>query len=288
MRDASLPGARDGAVAEAGAPVEPRYAKQGAERRPAVDGPPVGGPSRAELMRLPDAVPSPEPPSAHGNPHAYIVEGRTYRTMVSSRGYVERGIASWYGRKFHKRLTSSREPYDMFAMTAAHRSLPLPTYVRVTHLENGRSVVLRVNDRGPFHPGRIIDLSYAAAVKLGIADPGSAPVEVRALEFDRDGRSVPPPRAAPATLEYFVQVGAYSNEDNAARALRLADRVRPGKASVRALREAERTLHRVRIGPLRGLEEADRVLAGLNEAGLGSARVIIETRSDDTAEDDNA
>ena len=290
--DASLPGVREGADSSAVALAEPLYAKREtareADRTPAEDGPPIGGPSRTELMRLPDAVPSPEPPSRHGNPHAYIVHGRTYRTLASSRGYVERGIASWYGRKFHERPTSSREPYDMFAMTAAHRSLPLPTYVRVTHLENGRSVVLRVNDRGPFHPGRIIDLSYAAAVKLDIADPGSAPVEVRAIELEGFGRSAPPPRAAPVALEYFVQVGAYSNEDNAARALRLADRVRPGMASLRAVHNPERTLHRVRIGPLRGPEEADRVLAGLSEAGLGSARVVIETRSDATAEDDNA
>ena len=283
--EASRPGAMDGAAPSAGAFDEPLYAKRGDERFPEMDGPPIAGPSRAELMRLPDAVPGPEPPSRYGNPHAYIVHGRTYRTMASSHGYVERGIASWYGRKFHKRLTSSREPYDMFAMTAAHRSLPLPTYVRVTHLENGRSVVLRVNDRGPFHPGRIIDLSYAAAVKLGIADPGSAPVEVRAIEL---GRAAPPPRAAPGTLEYFVQVGAFANEDNAARALRIAERVRPGMTSLRAVRDAQRTLHRVRIGPLHGPEEADRVLAGLSEAGLRSARVVIETRIDDRAEDENA
>jgi len=239
-------------------------------------------------MGVPDALPSPEPPSRFGNPHAYIVDGRTYRTLASSRGYVERGIASWYGRKFHARPTSSREPYDMFAMTAAHRSLPLPTYVRVTHLENGRSAVVRVNDRGPFHPGRIIDLSYTAAVKLGIADPGSGPVEVRAIDLGRDDRVALPPRAELAALEYYVQVGAYSNEDNAANALRLADRVRPGQVSLLAVREAKRTLHRVRVGPLSGPEEADRVLAGLNEAGLGSGRVVIETRNDDTAEDDNA
>lgn len=208
--------------------------------------------------------------------------------MESSSGYVERGIASWYGRKFHKRLTSSREPYDMFAMTAAHRSLPLPTYVRVTHLENGRSAVLRVNDRGPFHPGRIIDLSYAAAVKLGIADPGSGPVEVRAIETDGDGRAVPPARAAPRSLRYFVQVGAFSDEQNATKAFVLADRVRPGLASLRSVRRETMTLHRVRIGPLAGPEEADRVLAGLSEAGLGSAQIVIETRRDHTEEVEHA
>ena len=290
--DESTPAVRDGAITPSRTLVEPLYATRGAERGAEryliEDGPPIGGPSRAELMGIPDAVPRSEPPSEFGNPHAYIVHGETYRTMASSRGYVERGIASWYGRKFHRRLTSSHEPYDMFAMTAAHRSLPLPTYVRVTHLENGRSAVLRVNDRGPFHPGRIIDLSYAAAVKLGIADSGSGPVEVRAVELDVDDRSAPLTRAAPLALHYFVQVGAFSNEQNATRALLLANRVRPGMASLLAVRKEERTLHRVRVGPLAGLEEADRVLAGLNEVGLDSGRVVIETRSEDTAEDDNA
>lgn len=289
----SAPGVREAAVSPEGTLVEALFAKRGAgpgsERFPIEDGPPIGGPSRAELMRTPDAVPGPEPSSRYGNPRAYVVYGQMYRTMPSSRGYLERGIASWYGRKFHKRLTSSREPYDMFAMTAAHRSLPLPTYVRVTHLENGRSAVIRVNDRGPFHPGRIIDLSYAAAVKLGIADPGSGPVEVRAIDFDGRGSSAPPVLSTAAEpLRYFVQVGAYSDERNATKALELAERVRPGLASLRSVRTRERILHRVRIGPLAGLEEADRVLAGLDEAGMGSARLVIETRSHDTAEDDNA
>ena len=270
------------------APGEPLYARRGAERDPARDGPPAGGPSRAELMRTPDAIPSAEPPSRYGNPHAYVVFGRMYRTLPSSRGFVERGIASWYGRKFHERLTSSREPYDMFAMTAAHKSLPLPTYVRVTHLENGRSAVVRVNDRGPFHPGRIIDLSYAAAVRLGIADPGSGPVEVRAIDFDGDARSPPPPRPAPVPLLYFVQIGAYANEDNADKAYTLAERLRPGLASVRRVEREERIFHRVRIGPLSGLDETDRVLHGLSAAGVRNARVVIEGRDDEAAEDDNA
>ena len=271
-----------------GSPGEPLYARRGAERDPALDGPPIGGPSRAELMRVPDAVPSLEPRSRYGNPHTYMVFGQRYRTLPSSRGYVERGIASWYGRKFHKRLTSSREPYDMFAMTAAHRSLPLPTYVRVTHLRNGRSTVVRINDRGPFHPGRIIDLSYAAAVRLGIADPGSGPVEVRAIDPGRAGPSRPPSRAAPGKLRYFVQLGAYSDEHNAARAYTLAERLRPGLASLRWIANGERIIHRVRIGPLSGPEETDRVLEGLIAAGVRNARVVIESRSEEAAEDDNA
>lgn len=286
--DETRAGAKRPAASPARISAEPLYARRGGERDPARDGPPIGGPSRAELMRVPDAVPNPEPRSRYGNPHTYVVFGQWYRTLPSSRGYVERGIASWYGRKFHKRLTSNREPYDMFAMTAAHRSLPLPTYVRVTHLENGASAVVRVNDRGPFHPGRIIDLSYTAAVKLGIADAGSGPVEVRAIELGGNGGARPPPRVAPEPVRYFVQVGAYTSERNATKAYTLAERLRPGLASVRWLEKEDRIIHRVRIGPLSGPDETDRVLDGLNAAGVRSPRVVIEGQGEDTEEDDNA
>ena len=286
--DEALPGAKRPEASPARTPAEPLYARRGGERDPTRDGPPIGGPSRAELLRVPDAVPNPEPRSRYGNPHAYVVFGQWYRTLPSSRGYVERGIASWYGRKFHKRLTSNREPYDMFAMTAAHRSLPLPTYVRVTHLETGASAVVRVNDRGPFHPGRIIDLSYTAAVKLGIVDAGSGPVEVRAIDLGGDDRSPPPPRVAPAPVRYFVQVGAYTSERNATKAYTLAERLRPGLASVRWVEKEDRIIHRVRIGPLSGPDETDRVLDRLNGAGVRNARVVIEGPGEDPEEDDNA
>jgi rare lipoprotein A len=286
--DEALSGAKRPEASPARTPAEPLYARRGGERDPTRDGPPIGGPSRAELLRVPDAVPSPEPRSRYGNPHTYVVFGQRYRTLPSSRGYVERGIASWYGRKFHKRLTSNREPYDMFAMTAAHRSLPLPTYVRVTHLENGASAVVRVNDRGPFHPGRIIDLSYTAAVKLGIADAGSGPVEVRAIELGGDGRARFPPRVAPEPVRYFVQLGAYTSEGNATKAYTLAERLRPGLASVRWIEKENRIVHRVRIGPLSGPDETDRVLDRLNAEGVRNARVVIEAQGEDTEEDDNA
>jgi rare lipoprotein A len=126
-------------------------------------------------------VPRAEPPSRGGN-RDYQVNGKAYRVMAASRGYRERGIASWYGAKFHGRLTANGEVYDMYGMTAAHRGLPLPTYVEVRELQGGRSVVVRVNDRGPFHGDRIIDLSYAAAHKLGIIGRGTAEVEVRAID----------------------------------------------------------------------------------------------------------
>ena len=131
---------------------------------------------------IPDAVPRPEIKSPSGNPATYVIDGVTYRVKDTSAGYREEGIASWYGGYFHGRRTSSGDVYDMYQMTAAHKSLPLPTYVRVTNLVNGRSVVLRVNDRGPFVADRIIDVSFAAATKLGMAETGTAPVEVVSLD----------------------------------------------------------------------------------------------------------
>lgn len=138
-----------------------------------------------EIARIPDAVPRIEPLSKSGNPESYEVFGRRYFTQKSSRGHVERGIASWYGQPFHGRKTSSGEVYDMYTMSAAHKTLPLPTYARVTNLDNGRSVVVRINDRGPFHEDRIIDLSYVAAVKLGMKRQGTARVKVKAIQPKR-------------------------------------------------------------------------------------------------------
>ena len=134
------------------------------------------------LLEVPDAIPRIEPRAIYGNPPSYEVFGKRYYVMASSVGYVERGVASWYGPGFHKELTSVREPYDMYGMTAAHKTLPLPAYVRVTNLQNGRSCVVRVNDRGPFVGNRIIDLSYTAAAKLDMLRDGTAMVEVRALQ----------------------------------------------------------------------------------------------------------
>ncbi|HEY6618932.1 MAG TPA: septal ring lytic transglycosylase RlpA family protein [Steroidobacteraceae bacterium] len=154
---------------------------------------------------VPDMVPHYEPRSRNGNPPFYDVMGKRYFVLSSSVGYVERGVASWYGPGFHKVRTSTGEPYDMYAMTAAHKTLPLPAYVRVTNLQNGRSVVVRVNDRGPFVGNRIIDLSYTAAYKLDMLRNGTAMVEVRSLEPVSANTPLvaqansPPPGAAPTT-----------------------------------------------------------------------------------------
>ncbi|HEY5850610.1 MAG TPA: septal ring lytic transglycosylase RlpA family protein [Lysobacter sp.] len=153
-----------------------------------------------------DAIPEPEvtsePRSPVGNRASYSVLGKQYRVLDNTKGYVEQGTASYYGQKFHGRRTSNLEVYDMYAFTAAHKTLPLPSFARVTNLDNGKSVVVRVNDRGPFHEGRVIDLSYAAAVKLGITARGTGRVEVRALQPGDDDRPVlasTPSRPVPAT-----------------------------------------------------------------------------------------
>ena len=142
------------------------------------------GPSSGsiDVSSVPDATPRIEPKSKYGNPPSYVVNGKRYYVMDSVKDYVENGIASWYGQKFHGRRTSSGETYDMYAMTAAHKSLPLPTYVEVRNLNNDKRVIVKVNDRGPFHDNRIIDLSYTAAAKLDIISKGTGLVEVRAID----------------------------------------------------------------------------------------------------------
>lgn len=154
-------------------------ASTGDERALAVNSGGSGG------VDIPDAVPRVEPLSKSGNPDSYQIRGKRYFTKKTSTGHVERGLASWYGKQFHGRKTSSGERYNMYAMTAAHKTLPLPSYVRVTNMENGRTAVVKVNDRGPFHGPRVIDLSYSAAKKLGVIQKGTAMVEVRAIDASR-------------------------------------------------------------------------------------------------------
>lgn len=246
-----------------------------------------GGPSRpVDVSHIPDAVPRVEPKSKYGNPASYVVHGKRYYVMDSSSGYRERGIASWYGNKFHGRRTSSGERYDMYAMTAAHKSLPLPTYARVTNLRNGRSVVVKVNDRGPFHDNRIIDLSYTAASKLGILKNGTGLVEVVALDPRRPEPVTrvasnspvvtPQPAVALSGADMYLQVGAFSSRYNAERLkTRLGDialpgiQIQPGVAN-------QQQVFRVRIGPIDSVEEADRMAAMLSQFGINSPHVVID------------
>jgi len=170
------------------------------------------GPSSLRLTPadVHDAVPVAEPLARYGNQSPYTVLGKTYTVLASSKGYHERGIASWYGSKFHGRRTSSGEPYDMHLATAAHKSLPLPTYAEVTNLDNGRKMIVKINDRGPFHDGRIIDLSYAAAIKLGVDQTGTARVDVRAIDVNNSR-----PAAVKVADGTFLQVGAFSKRKTA-------------------------------------------------------------------------
>ena len=229
-----------------------------------------------------DAIPRIEPRARNGNPPFYDVFGKRYYVLSSSVGYWERGVASWYGPGFHKVRTSTGEPYDMYGMTAAHKTLPLPAYVRVTNLQNGRSVVVRVNDRGPFVGNRIIDLSYAAAAKLDMLRNGTAMVDVRTLD-----PSTPPPvitastapvsgAVTPASPVLFVQAGAFSDPANAER---LAEKLRSGsygKVFVRDDQIAGRRMYRVRIGPVPDVAQFDRVVAALEQAGINDAHLAFD------------
>lgn len=224
---------------------------------------PAPRPSDLELLALPDAVPRQEPRARLGNPPFYEVFGQRYTVLESGRGYLERGVASWYGPDFHGVATSVGEPYDMYSMTAAHKTLPLPAYARVTNLRNGRSVVVRVNDRGPFKANRIIDLSYAAALKLDMVRDGTTLVEVRTLEPDG-----PPPPAPPPT-ELYAQAGAFGVADNAAR---LRDRLLAagvGPVLLKTDTVAGRPLYRVRIGPIDSVAAYDALVARLHALDVG-------------------
>jgi len=239
-----------------------------------------------DVSKLVEPTPKVEPPSHYGNKQTYSVLGRTYQLLPDSHGYVERGIASWYGNKFHGYMTSSLEPYDMYQFSAAHKTLPLPTYARVTNLDNGKSVVVRINDRGPFHENRLIDLSYAAAVKIGVWPKGTGLVEVRALDprHPDDAPAPLPPRtiastasaAASTSARIYLQLGAYGDRANAER---VADAARRGgieSVDIQSTGVGGRTVHRVRVGPLADAAAADALTPRIEKLGFGEPRVAIE------------
>ena len=218
---------------------------------------------RAGLETLPDPVVRDEPLSRWGNDD-YVEGGRTYRILPTAAGYDRVGVASWYGLKFHGRRTSSGETYDMYRLSAAHPTLPIPGYARVRNLENGRETVVRVNDRGPFHGARFLDLSYAAAVKLGFAEQGTARVRVTALAESKEPKDSPGTAArVPDGGRYFLQAGAFLDRrwaDARVTALRnVLDEERD--AAVRLLHDPADRLYRVRVGPLATREAAHRLLA---------------------------
>ncbi|MBV1786724.1 septal ring lytic transglycosylase RlpA family protein [Marinobacterium sp. D7] len=232
-----------------------------------------------DVSAVPDAVPRYEPKSRGGNKSPYRVLGQSYYVLDSAKGYRERGTASWYGEKFHGHLTSNGETYDMYKMSAAHKSLPLPTFARVTNLDNGRQVIVRVNDRGPFHDDRLIDLSYAAASRLEMLGKGTARVEVEAIDPSAWGSATVLASAqtgntttgsataanADATGR-FLQVGAYSSNGAAQRVQSELQATSDGvPVLVRAVERGGSQLYRVLIGPLQG--SAEDLIARVQSAG---------------------
>ena len=224
-----------------------------------------------------------------GNPAFYEVFGKRYYVSASSEGYREKGVASWYGTKFHGRLTSSGVPYDMYAMTAAHKTLPLPTRVKVTNLRNRRSVIVIVNDRGPFVDNRIIDMSYAAAQQLDMVRDGTALVSVEALPYDQ---ASPPPAEPPrfpsmiatasaappqAAQQMYLQVGAFGEASNAEE---LKQRLEAGgfrNVLIQHDDSARPALYRVRLGPIADVAEYDQLVEQVASLNIRDTHLVTET-----------
>lgn len=218
--------------------------------------------------------------SKSGNPASYVVFGKRYYVLDSADGYAEKGIASWYGPDFHGKRTSSGEVYNMHAMTAAHKTLPIPVRVKVTNLNNGKSVIVKVNDRGPFSKGRIIDLSFAAAKKLDVVGPGTAPVEVVALTGQSTKRSVV--RTIPLQSEsafggdIYIQLGAFSSEINAINLRNDLENKNEKPIKISRVGSDTGELYRVVLGPLLDVSEADSVQKRLMRKGYSKTRIIID------------
>ena len=268
------------------------------------DGP--GAKPPANLDSIPDATPRAEPIN-RGTSRPYVVMGRSYSPMTSHQPYQARGIATWYGRRYHGKPTASGEPYDMYAMTAAHTTLPIPSYARVTNLKNGRSVVVRVNDRGPFVDGRIIDLSYTAAHRIGVLGGGSAMVEVVAILPGNYGAPLaapaqpaaaaplpesPPPVAArdpgpPAPLAaspipvaaeaggHYLQLGAFGSRENAENFLTRMKAQMDGLADNLHVYSRD-GLYRVHAGPYASQPEARHAAERINQTF--GVRTMVLTR----------
>ena len=240
-----------------------------------------------DIASIPEVVPEPFARTLAGNRSPYTVLGKTYHVMVTEDGYNERGIASWYGEKFHGHKTSNGEVFDMYKVSAAHKSLPIPSCLRVTNLDNNRSLVVRVNDRGPFHGDRIVDLSYAAALKLGYADRGTARVQLEAIIPD----GVVVDRAAgnnnntlsqqtlrvASTGDKYIQVGAFADINSARE---MSDKLRAMTNRPVFIRSLDSTnsgvLHRVRIGPVNDTSEIRRITQSVVAANLGSPYTVTE------------
>lgn len=248
-----------------------------------------------DVSHTPNAVPR-EEPYAPANLRPYTVFGQHYVPIREHRDYREQGVASWYGNKFHGNKTANGERYDMFAMTAAHKTLPLPSYVRVRNLNNGREIVVRVNDRGPFHGNRIIDLSYAAANKLGMASKGTALVEVTGIDASPKPSAKPsanPPKLAaePVTPSsqsitdtpdpiarnprIYLQVGAFGDASNAKRLQSSLEAQLKRAVRIDTEMVDQRIMHRVQIGPLPSVEVADQVVDRLEDMKIHQTKMLL-------------
>ena len=237
-----------------------------------------GAPNRrVDVSNIPNAKPRKLPRSRYGNPSSYMVNGKRYYVLNSAKGYNKRGIASWYGTKFHGRLTSTREPYDMYAMTAASPNLPLPTFVRVTNLENGRQIVVKVNDRGPFASNRIIDLSYVAAIKLGMTKKGTAMVQVTAInpsQYNEAYTNYAYQTTTQVPVDHkpklYLQAGAFRNYSGAINRKNEVENVTNQK--VKIVNRGD--LYKVIIGPIRNVHTTDKVKDYLANQGVNAVTAI--------------
>jgi rare lipoprotein A len=236
-------------------------------------------PPPANIAEIPEPIPREEPLSDFGNPESYVVFGRRYYTLKDGRSYRERGIASWYGSKFHGQRTSSGETYDMYAVTAAHKTLPLPSYARVTNLRNKRSIIVRINDRGPFHDIRLIDLSYTAAWKLGIVGEGTGLVEVAFIEPGAPPPAIEAQKVAPPLIkglpELFLQVGAFGSINNADRLKQRLEEQLKVKVLIEETTDNAPPLFRVQVGPIASVELADYLTRQLDRLGITDPHVVI-------------
>jgi len=231
------------------------------------------------VSEVKDAIPKYEERTRAGNPGEYEVFGKKYQVLSESAGYKEKGIASWYGTKFHGRKTANGEVYNMYGMTAAHKTLPIPSYVRVTNLKNKRSVVVRINDRGPFHDNRLIDLSYAAAIKLGIQQTGTGPVEVLALGFDSaeqiEQKIVQLSEDKQHTV-FYLQVGAFSSSENATQLQGKLSHAAIDAIRIQHAKKGNNQLYKVQVGPLHSEQQAKQENEKLAQIGISNAVLVIE------------
>tara|TARA_B110000858_G_scaffold49124_1_gene56657 strand:+ start:30126 stop:30998 length:873 start_codon:yes stop_codon:yes gene_type:complete len=239
-----------------------------------------------DISSIPEVIPEPIDRGRAGNRSPYTVLGKSYRVLPTEEGYSERGVASWYGEKFHGHKTSNGEVFDMYLASAAHKSLPIPSFLRVTNLDNNRSIVVRVNDRGPFHGDRLIDLSYAAAIKLGYADRGTARVQLESIVAtgalrDRGTSTVSSSRNETLRVSSagskYLQVGAFSELSAAQEVSSRVEEITSLPVLIRTVNTANnRILHRVRVGPISDPGQIQRVSQSVVAANLGSPYTVTE------------